>query len=114
MQNAGAEDAGTGLNKSNIIQKISLSQAQEVADGQRESADVVLVEANPPVINSNGKLTPSIRLVTDCGGATNFRGQLVFTGEGQGADVPPTLFLMNPREPYNTSGRLHRISLGFC
>jgi gluconolactonase len=37
-------------------------------------------------------------------GATNFRGELIFTGEGQGDEVAPTLYLMNPREPYNTSG----------
>jgi gluconolactonase len=38
-------------------------------------------------------------------GATNFRGQIIFTGEGQGADIPPTLYLMNPRQPYNTTGK---------
>ncbi|KAI9879263.1 MAG: hypothetical protein M1823_006857, partial [Watsoniomyces obsoletus] len=51
--------------------------------------DVVNVPATPEVINSNG--------------GTNFRGEIVFAGEGQGADVPPSLFVMNPREPYNTT-----------
>lgn len=37
-------------------------------------------------------------------GATNYRGQIVFTGEGQGNDTPPALFVMNPVEPYNTTG----------
>jgi gluconolactonase len=51
---------------------------------------VQLVSPEPNIINSNG--------------ATNFRGQLIFTGEGQGADIAPTLYLMNPKEPYNSSG----------
>lgn len=38
-------------------------------------------------------------------GGTNYRGQIVYAGEGQGADVAPALFVMNPREPYNTTGK---------
>jgi gluconolactonase len=58
VQNAGAKDAGTGLNKSNIIQKISLKQVQEVVESRNASrrVDVVTVNANPPIINSNGRL----------------------------------------------------------
>lgn len=37
-------------------------------------------------------------------GATNYRGEFVFTGEGQGNDTAPALYVMNPREPYNTTG----------
>lgn len=91
VQNAGAPAAGTGLEKSNIIQKISLPEAEEVVAGGNASAtvDVVTVDASPAVINSNG--------------ATNYRGQIVFTGEGQGNETAPALYLMNPREPYNTT-----------
>lgn len=91
VQNAGARAAGTGLKKSNIIQKISLKQAQEVADARNKSrrVDVITVAADPPVINSNG--------------GTNFRGQIAFAAEGQGDRVAPALYLMNPRAPYNTS-----------
>ncbi|KAJ9653331.1 hypothetical protein H2198_007473 [Neophaeococcomyces mojaviensis] len=94
VQNAGARAAGTGLEKSNIIQKISLAQAEEVVASGNSSAevDVTLVKANPPVINSNGNA-----------GATNYRRQIVFTGEGQGNDTAPALYLMNPEEPYNTT-----------
>ena len=55
-QNAGARAAGTGLERSNDIYKISLEQAAVVAakDG-RDSVDVVRVDANPQVINSNGE-----------------------------------------------------------
>jgi hypothetical protein len=58
-QNAGAVDAGTGLNKSNSIYKISLQQAAAVSSQQNASGkvDVVQVNANPPVINSNGEST---------------------------------------------------------
>ncbi|KAL2415640.1 hypothetical protein ABEF95_004561 [Exophiala dermatitidis] len=91
VQNAGARDAGTGLNKSNVILKISLSQAAAVSSQRNASGQVgvVTVNAAPTVINSNG--------------ATNFRGQFVFTGEGQGNDTAPSLYVMNPVEPYNTT-----------
>ncbi|KAL2426180.1 hypothetical protein ABEF95_012387 [Exophiala dermatitidis] len=93
VQNAGARDAGTGLNKSNVIFKISLSQAAAVSSQRNASGqvDVVTVNATPTVINSNG--------------ATNFRGQFVFTGEGQGNATAPSLYVMNPVEPYNTTGK---------
>lgn len=56
VQNAGAKAAGTGLERSNDIFKISLEQAAAVAakDGSG-SVDVVRVDTNPQVINSNGK-----------------------------------------------------------
>ena len=73
---------------------------------------MVTVKPEPNIINSNGKLVLSrgrrsvASMCTDNRlGATNFRGQIIFTGEGQGADTPPTLYLMNPEEPYNTSGK---------
>ncbi|KAF3766187.1 calcium-dependent phosphotriesterase [Cryphonectria parasitica EP155] len=76
-QNAGAAAAGTGLNKSSIIQKISLAQVDALknltnATGQ---VTVTVVPSNPMVINPNGA------------GASN-------TSE---------VILMNPREPYNTT-----------
>jgi gluconolactonase len=56
VQNAGAAAAGTGLNKSNIIQKISLSAAASVSGMRNASGHVQVqtVNATPPVINSNG------------------------------------------------------------
>ncbi|OCT44023.1 hypothetical protein CLCR_00091 [Cladophialophora carrionii] len=91
VQNAGAAAAGTGLNKSNIIQKIALSQAAAVSSMRNASGQVRVqtVNATPPVINSNG--------------ATLYRGQLLFTGEGQGNNTAPALYVMNPEPPYNTS-----------
>ncbi|EXJ59593.1 gluconolactonase [Cladophialophora yegresii CBS 114405] len=91
VQNAGAAAAGTGLNKSNIIQKIALSQAAAVSSMRNASGEVRIqtVNATPPVINSNG--------------ATLYRGQILFTGEGQGNNTAPALYVMNPEPPYNTS-----------
>jgi len=37
-------------------------------------------------------------------GATNYRGNLVFTGEGQGNNIAPALYLVNPVAPYNSTG----------
>jgi hypothetical protein len=56
VQNAGATAAGTGLNKSNIIQKISLSQVAQFSTQRNASGDinVTTVNANPTVVNSNG------------------------------------------------------------
>ncbi len=43
---------------------------------------------------------------TDCpAGGTNYRGEIVFAGEGQGDNTAPSLFVMNPVEPYNTTGK---------
>ncbi len=66
VQNAGAKDAGTGLNKSNIIQKISLAQAAAVSTKRNASGsvDVVTVKANPTVINSNGRSGPAMSTVS--------------------------------------------------
>lgn len=38
-------------------------------------------------------------------GATNYKGNLVYMAEGQGSNVPSELILMNPLEPYNTTGK---------
>ncbi|KAJ5469695.1 hypothetical protein N7539_009313 [Penicillium diatomitis] len=91
VQNAGAKTSGTGLNKSAIIEKISLSEAARYYN-QSDAAgrvNVVTVPSSPMVINPNG--------------ATNYRGEIVFTGEGQGNSSPPALWVMNPQSPYNTT-----------
>lgn len=54
VQNAGAPAAGTGLNKSSIIQKISLADAEAVRRGELANATVTVVPSNPQVINPNG------------------------------------------------------------
>lgn len=42
-------------------------------------------------------------------GGTNYKGQIIFAGEGQGDRIASALYLMNPLEPYNTTGRLSDI-----
>ncbi|GFZ51786.1 hypothetical protein JCM24511_09554 [Saitozyma sp. JCM 24511] len=91
VQNAGAPAAGTGLNKSGIIEKIALSQADAVktqsnATGQ---VDVITVNSTPQIINPNG--------------GTNYNGKIVFTAEGAGNNTPPALYVMDPTDPYNTT-----------
>ena len=57
VQNAGAKAAGTGLTKSAITQKISLSQVNGVLGSGGDvtgKVDVVTVDANPPIRNPNG------------------------------------------------------------
>ncbi|WVQ79910.1 hypothetical protein IAT38_002011 [Cryptococcus sp. DSM 104549] len=89
VQNAGAPAAGTGLNKSAIVQKISLSAASAVQKGEQNETEITTVKGDVQVINPNG--------------GTSFRGKIIFTGEGQGDDVPSALYLLDPTEPYNTS-----------
>ncbi|KAI8242674.1 hypothetical protein K4K57_004404 [Colletotrichum sp. SAR 10_99] len=93
VQNAGDPDAGTGLNKSSIIQKISLLDAEELRNGTfgATAVPVHTVPSTPQVINPNE-------------GGTNYKGNLVFAGSGQGDRLASALYLMNPVEPYNTTG----------
>lgn len=45
-----------------------------------------------------------IRSLMSVTGGTNYKGQILFAAEGQGANVPSELIIMNPVEPYNTTG----------
>ena len=98
VQNAGAKDAGTGLNKSAIIEKISLSQLTGVSAKRNVSGqiDVITVPSKPQVVNPNG--------------ATRYQGQILYTAEGQGNETAPALYLMNPHPPYNTTGKLFTLT----
>lgn len=92
VQNAGARAAGTGLNKSSIIQKISLADAEKVRQGTLKEVPITVVNtANPQIINPNG--------------GTNYKGQIIFAGEGQGDWAPSALYVMNPAPPYNTTSK---------
>lgn len=60
MQNAGALNASTGLNKSAIIEKISLAQAA-LYSNETDASDLVnvtTVPSSPMVINPNGVYLP--------------------------------------------------------
>lgn len=55
-QNAGAKAAGTGLNKSATISKISLKQADAVTDLRNATGKVdVITIPHTKVVNPNGK-----------------------------------------------------------
>lgn len=64
VQNAGAKAAGTGLNKSSIVQKIALSQAMAVSHLTDAVGQVAVetVTSDPPVINPNGQSQMSASL----------------------------------------------------
>jgi len=38
-------------------------------------------------------------------GGTNYKGNIIFTGEGQSDNVPSSLYLLNPEAPFNTTGK---------
>jgi gluconolactonase len=60
-QNAGAKAAGTGLNRSAVIQKISLPEAMAVSHLQNAvgQVNVEIVNFQPTVINPNGMMRAS-------------------------------------------------------
>ncbi|TGJ81057.1 hypothetical protein E0Z10_g7713 [Xylaria hypoxylon] len=91
VQSAGNPATGTGLNKSAIIQKISLAEAEAVSTRRNATGlvKVHVVDSNPVVLNPNGGI--------------NYKGNILFASEGQGAYKPSELVIMNPREPYNTT-----------
>ena len=113
-QNAGAPDAGTGMAKSSIIEKISLAQAREAAkDGKRENVGIVKIEtvkSEKPVMNPNGASSPRLGrrefMTRVFPGAINYRGEFVFASEGQGKEVPSGVVRLNPSPPYNTTGEV--------
>ncbi|KAH6630032.1 hypothetical protein B0J18DRAFT_364313 [Chaetomium sp. MPI-SDFR-AT-0129] len=91
-QNAGAPAAGTGLAKSAVIHKISLSDiTPEISSKSNATGSVKVVEVNemPDVVNPNG--------------GTNYKGQLLFLGEGKGENIASAMYLVNPEPPYNTT-----------
>ncbi|KAF2966999.1 hypothetical protein GQX73_g6579 [Xylaria multiplex] len=94
-QSAGNPATGTGLNKSAIIQKISLAEAEAVSDKRNATGlvEVVVVDSNPIVLNPNG--------------GVNYKDNILFAAEGQGAYKPSELIIMNPREPYNTTDPIY-------
>lgn len=57
VQNAGALDAGTGLNKSSVIQRISLADAEALRSGNHsaDEVEVHVVPSGPQIINPNGE-----------------------------------------------------------
>jgi len=90
-QNAGNPDAGTGLKKSAMIQKISLKEADAVKSERNATGKVkvTLTQSTPEIPNPNG--------------ATQYKGQLLYAAEGQGDNKPAALIIMNPHAPYNTT-----------
>ena len=59
VQNAGAKAAGTGLAKSAIVEKISLSEADAVSNLTNAAGRVTVhtVDSNPTVVNPNGSIS---------------------------------------------------------
>lgn len=55
VQNAGAKSAGTGLNKSAVVEKISLLEAAAVQKGEKHEAQVTVVNSTVQVVNPNGE-----------------------------------------------------------
>ncbi|KAK0726091.1 lactonohydrolase [Lasiosphaeris hirsuta] len=91
VQNAGNADAGTGLNKSAAIFKVSLKEVDAVKDSRNAVGKVTVTQipSNPEIPNPNG--------------ATQYKGQLLYAAEGQGPKKAPALIILNPVAPYNTT-----------
>ncbi|OAA60748.1 Six-bladed beta-propeller, TolB-like protein [Cordyceps fumosorosea ARSEF 2679] len=89
-QNAGSPAAGTGLLKSAIVQKVSVKEALQVASGNKTGhVKIDTVTSHPPVINPNG--------------GTNYKGNILFAGEGMGNKTASALYSVNPLPPHNAT-----------
>lgn len=74
VQNAGAPAAGTGLNKSSVIQKISLAEAKAVRNGLLTTVTVTVVNtSSPQIINPNGACSLSELQFQSCGSLIHCR-----------------------------------------
>jgi gluconolactonase len=69
--------------------------------------DVVIVDSQPQVINPNGMSSSLVAMLTT--GATNYMGKIAFMGEGQGDNIAPAIYVMEPTAPYNTTGESLRL-----
>lgn len=58
VQNAGDKDAGTGLEKSAIVEKISLAQAAAASNDSAGTVDVTTVNPTKAIPNPNGMIKP--------------------------------------------------------
>lgn len=67
VQNAGAKNASTGLNKSAIIEKISLAEAAAVSHKSDAAGlvNVTTVPSSPTVLNPNGRQSALFLQVQD-------------------------------------------------
>lgn len=59
VQNAGDPDAGTGLKKSSVVEKIRLADAEAVRNGSHTDSEVKVhvLSEEPKIINPNGKVS---------------------------------------------------------
>jgi hypothetical protein len=55
-------------------------------------------------VSFRGKAWQNVAKLT--AGATNYMGKLAFMGEGQGDNIAPAIYVMEPTPPYNTTGKL--------
>lgn len=58
VQNAGDRDAGTGLAKSAVVEKISLAQAAAASNDSTGTVDVTTVNPTKVIPNPNGMIKP--------------------------------------------------------
>ncbi|KAH6625933.1 gluconolactonase [Boeremia exigua] len=94
-QNAGALAARTRLNKSSVIQKISIEEAATAAKrGSAPNVNVTIIGKYPKVINPNSKSLKSGYSVLQ---------RAILTRQGIGEDIGPAILIVNPEAPYNAT-----------
>ncbi|KAJ9091906.1 hypothetical protein QFC20_007515 [Naganishia adeliensis] len=100
--NAGAPLGRSGKDRSNVVWRMSVDEAVEVArdvaldgEGDYVGGNVTLVE-----VPNEGNVLENVN------GGANYRGQLVFMTEGRGDSIPSGISVTNPEAPYNSTGTL--------
>ncbi|KAH8079386.1 hypothetical protein HD553DRAFT_135773 [Filobasidium floriforme] len=105
--NAGAPLGFSGAENSNRVFKISLDEVESSLSNKE--GQVYLDETtgdwkagNATLVEISGEDGTEGRLVNVNGG-TNYRDQIVFLAQGRGEEFPPTMTLVNPYPPYNST-----------
>jgi gluconolactonase len=103
--NAGAPLGFSGSENSNSVYRFSLAEAEELL-----ASDNVFLDDRGDWVGGN----VSVQVISgpdgrdgeleNVNGGTNYRGEVVFLTQGRGEEVTSGMTLVNPVEPFNSTG----------
>jgi gluconolactonase len=98
--NAGGPKGFSGLNSTNRVFRMNVTEAERAASTATLNAD------DGDYVGGNVTLhqIPSVNLENVNGGA-KYNGQIAFMTEGRGDNLASQITLVNPMEPYNSTGQ---------
>ena len=103
--NAGAPLGFSGLDNSNSVYRFSLAEVEDLlasdSVGLDERGDWVVGNVSVQVISGPEGREGELENVN---GGTNYRGEVVFLTQGRGEEITSGMTLVNPVEPFNSTG----------